>query len=45
MPAPGKYPSAYLHIVTPDYFQTMGIPLIRGRAFDGHEPRAALAGR
>jgi predicted permease len=37
-PAPGKFPTANTHVVTLDYFRTMGIPLIRGRLFDGHEP-------
>lgn len=41
-PEPGKFPSANIHVVTPDYFQTMGIPLLRGALFDGHEPRAPL---
>jgi len=37
-PVPGKFPSANVHVVTPDYFRAMGIPLVRGRVFDGHEP-------
>lgn len=32
-------------LVTPDYFRTMNIPLIRGRYFDEHDNRAWLAGR
>ena len=32
-PRPGEQPSANNLIVTPGYFQTMGIPLLRGRAF------------
>ena len=44
LPLPGKYPSSNLHVVTPDYFRTMGIPLLRGALFDGHEPRAPLPG-
>lgn len=39
LPLPGKFPNANLHVITPDYFQTMGIPLLRGALFDGHEPR------
>ncbi len=42
LPEPGKYPNTNLHVVTPDYFRTMGIPLLRGSLFDGHEPRAPL---
>jgi len=42
LPQPGKFPSANLHVITPDYFKTMGIPLVRGALFDGHEPRAGL---
>lgn len=41
-PAPGDFPSANSHVVTPDYFRTMGIPLLRGRGFDGHEPEPPL---
>ncbi len=39
LPLPGKYPTTNLHVITRDYFQTMGIPLVRGALFDGHEPR------
>ncbi len=42
LPEPGQYPNANIHVVTPDYFKTMGIPLLRGALFDGHEPRAPL---
>jgi len=38
VPEPGKLPSANTHVVTPDYFRTMGIPLIGGELFSGHEP-------
>jgi len=33
---------ADIRIVTPDYFKTMGIPLVRGRNFDSHDVKASL---
>jgi predicted permease len=36
-PSPENQPSANSHVVTPDYFRVMGIPLLRGEGFDGHE--------
>ncbi|HVU32630.1 MAG TPA: ABC transporter permease [Opitutaceae bacterium] len=41
-PLPGKNPTSNLHVVTPDYFRVMGIPLVAGALFDGHEPLAPL---
>jgi putative ABC transport system permease protein len=37
VPEPAKFPSASQHSVSEDYFRTLGIPLLRGRMFDGHE--------
>jgi len=36
-PAPADLPSAYSHVITADYFRAMGVPLLRGHGFDGHE--------
>jgi predicted permease len=38
VPEPGKLPSSNTHVVTPEYFRAMGIPLLRGELFSGHEP-------
>jgi predicted permease len=42
VPEPGKFPNASRHTVSPDYFRTLGIPLVRGRTFDGHEKPVTL---
>lgn len=42
LPAPGELPSASTHVVTQDYFRTMGIPLLRGELFSGHEPAPVM---
>jgi predicted permease len=43
-PAPdaSDYPSANTHVITLDYLRTMGIPLLRGQTFDGHEPEPVM---
>jgi putative ABC transport system permease protein len=42
LPEPGKFPNASRHNVTPDYFRALGIPLLRGRTFDGHEKQPVI---
>lgn len=42
VPAAGELPTASQHTVSPEYFRAMGIPLRRGRGFDGTEPAAVL---
>jgi putative ABC transport system permease protein len=34
---PGKEPSAEINVVSADYFKVMGMPIIRGRAFNAEE--------
>jgi putative ABC transport system permease protein len=45
-PKPGQDPTLETRVATPGYFQTMGIPLLRGRMFtardDGRAPQVAL---
>jgi predicted permease len=36
-PPPNQYFTARYHEATPDYFRALGIPVRRGRAFDGHD--------
>jgi putative ABC transport system permease protein len=41
---PGDDASVLRYSVSPNYFETMGIPLVRGRLLNGHDvPRAATA--
>jgi putative ABC transport system permease protein len=40
-PEPGKFPSAEMAVVTAGYFQTMKIPLLRGRAFETRDSKDA----
>ncbi len=37
-----KQEFADIRVATPDYFQTMGIPLLRGRIFDEHDVKGSL---
>ena len=45
-PLPGQDPNGLLYIVSPDYFKTMGIDLVRGRLFSTEDrkdtPQAAV---
>ncbi|MEY2880737.1 MAG: hypothetical protein RLZZ15_3117 [Verrucomicrobiota bacterium] len=36
-PGPGKFPSTEIGPVNPEYFSTMGIPLVKGRVFNAHD--------
>jgi putative ABC transport system permease protein len=35
-PSGGDHPASW-NVITPEYFRTLGIPLVRGRAFDDHD--------
>jgi putative ABC transport system permease protein len=41
-PPPHERPSMEVHLVGPDYFETMNIPLLQGRAFTQHDNRQHL---
>jgi predicted permease len=38
IPEAGKFPTASKHSVSAEYFKALGIPVLRGRVFDGTEP-------
>ncbi|HTX65343.1 MAG TPA: ABC transporter permease [Opitutaceae bacterium] len=42
VPKPGEFPDANNHSITGDYFRALGIPLLRGRLFDGHEKQPVV---
>jgi len=49
VPEKGKEPTAFTNLITPEYFQTVGIPIVRGRAFNDQDndaaPRVAVISR
>jgi len=49
VPEKGKEPTAFTNLITPEYFRTVGIPVLRGRAFNDHDdakaPRVAVISR
>ena len=36
---PHSYPDAYYRMVTPDYFETFGLPMLKGRGFNANDQR------
>ena len=40
-PAPSNRPEGDISIITPGYFRTLGIPLLRGRDFDNHDRKGS----
>ena len=49
LPEKGKEPAAFTNVITPEYFRTVGIPLLRGRNFNDLDsdaaPRVAVISR
>jgi putative ABC transport system permease protein len=44
-PTTSELPNVELAVVSPDYFQTLGIPVIRGRSFTDQDDRRHLQGK
>src|SRR5579859_369837 len=42
LPTPGNYPHPDVHVVSPEYLTTLGIPLLRGRSFTEEDNENAL---
>jgi predicted permease len=45
VPPPSQVPSMEATVVSPDYFKTMNIQVLRGRVFNDRDDRSHLAGR
>ena len=45
VPPPTEVPLVDLSVVSSDYFQTVGIPLVRGRSFNNSDDRSHLRGK
>jgi putative ABC transport system permease protein len=41
-PAPGRAPSALFRVVDPEYFRTLGIPIVAGRGFESFDRAGSL---
>ena len=41
LPKPGSFPHPDIHVVSPEYIRTLGVPLLRGRAFTDADSESA----